>query len=278
MFDRARVALPPEDDRLPKAPQDADDLTTRVGQLRGRALRYRDRYGELDDLEPLERLDRAISRRVARIDQLQRIADEVTTEIRGLEDEITGIERGIEALLGSVLPLIKDRFAEAWSPTPVLGYRLWAARKDGMYGVRQKWTMPGMTAECHTTGHGEEVPHSDGRCGRLGCGIYAAKSLRRLLEEFSPALGSSFAAGLVGLRGKVIEHEHGYRAAEASVVAIVAVDSMRAEFTADPIRLEALFTGTKIVESAQRLSDRPALFSAVVEYLTEEERKQDPWT
>ena len=257
---------------------DADDLTTRVGRLRGRVNRYKDRYGDLAELEPLERLDNAISARRARLIHLRRMATELDREIAAVESEVAGIERGIEALLGEVLPRIERQFDEAWSPTPVLGYRIWAWGGGEMHGVRSRWTTPTLRATCETTASGNEVPHTDGRCGRLGCGIYAAKQSQRLLTEFAPALGSSFAVGLIGLSGKVVEHEHGYRGASAEVLALVAVDRMRAEFTADPERLARLFDGAPMDPAPEPMRDRAVLFEAVVGYLEEQERMQSPWT
>lgn len=254
------------------------DVGSRVGELRQAARTYQDRYGEIEDLLPLDRLDQALAGRLARLEQLRQVAREVNAEIRAYETEITGIERGIEAMLGDVLPRIARRFDEAWSPTPVLGYRIWAMSDDGLYGVRTRWDKPRLSATCQTTDDTNEVPHSDGRCGRLGCGIYAAKSPDALLEEFAPALKSAFAAGLIALEGKVVEHEHGYRGAEATVLAIAAVENMQAEMTADPERLERLFAGDAPVTAGLAHPDRPSLFSAIVEFLKNEERKDDPWT
>ena len=263
---------------MAKAPQHTDDLTTRVGRLRHKAHEYRDRYGDIADLEPLERLDYGIVTRTARIKQLQAIADEVNAEIRGFELEIEGIQRGIEALLGDVLIRIERQFEEAWSPTPVLGYRIWAMSDNGLHGVRTRWREPSMRAECGATADRDGIPHSDGRCGRLGCGIYAAKSATRLLDEFAPALRSTFAVGLIALSGKVVEHEHGYRGAEATVIALVAVDRMRAVFSSEPAILKSVFSAGGIGTAEPTLPSRAALFEATVTYLSEEERKQNPWT
>lgn len=257
---------------------DADDLTTRVGILRGVVNKYRDRYGDLDEFEPLERLDHAVAARHARLKQLRKMADKIGSEIQTVETELTGIQRGIEALLGQVLPRIERQFEEAWSPTPVLGFRLWALSDNEFHGVRTHWEQPQLTASCTSSSTRSEIPHSDGSCGRLGCGIYAAKSVERLLGEFAPALSSSFAVGLVGLSGKVVEHEHGYRGSKAEVFAVAAVASMRAEFTDEPQRLRQLFGDARIAEESKSLPNKSALIEAVVEYLTDQERNQSPWT
>lgn len=257
---------------------ETEDLSTRVGKLRGEASRYRERYGDLDELRPLERLDNAIAARRSRLKHLREIGAEIAAEITAVEVEVAGIERGIEALLGDVLPRVARQFDEAWSPSPVLGYRLWAVGNNEYHGVRTHWAAPELTATCDSSRLPTEIPHSDGRCGRLGCGIYAAKDVGRLLSEFAPALRSNFAVGLIAMTGKVVEHQYGYRGATASVVALVTVDSLQAEFTSESDQLEDLFGGDGIHPTSKKLADRSLLFDAIVEYLTEHERALDPWT
>jgi hypothetical protein len=65
---------------------------------------------------------------------------------------------------------------------PVTGYRLWTLRPDGLYGAKQHWSTASLDATCLIYGAGGEIPHTDGRCGRLGCGVYAAKHLEPLLS------------------------------------------------------------------------------------------------
>lgn len=251
------------------------DLTT--ADLRREANKYRERYGDVEELTPLERLDRSLAARRARLIQLDEMAAEIAAEKTALEAEISGIDRAVEALIREVLPAIGERFGEGWSPAPVLGYRLWAWNDGEMHGVRARWAVPRMTAECDTARDRFEVPHSDGRCGRLGCGVYAAKDLRRLLDEFAPALRSSFAAGLVEMTGKVVEHDRGYRAARAEVVALVAVSTMAAELTDDTARIAEIFDGAGLDEQPARYSHRDDLFEAIVVYLSQQERKRSQW-
>ena len=251
---------------------------SRVRSLRRRAHAYRDRYGDLQVLAPLDRLDHAIATRLARVEHLQRIADEVLSDIKGLELEIRGIELSVEAFLGEVLPDIARRFNEGWSPTPVLGFRLWAAGESGIRGVREHWNEPKLSAACTESSDTSEIPHTDGRCGRLGCGVYAAKDAARLLSEFSPALRSSFVVGMVGLAGKVVEHEHGYRGAEAHVIAAAAVANMSAALISDPADISNLFATGRSTQLPLEFQDRAALFSAIVDFLAEQEKAQNPWT
>jgi hypothetical protein len=198
----------------------------------------------------------------------------VNGEIRSFE---LGIEESAEAFLGEVLPDIARRFEEAWSPTPVLGYRIWATSDAGIHGVRQQWREPRLRATCAETSSITEIPHTDGRCGRLGCGVYAAKNAAQLLSEFAPALRSSFLVGLVGLTGKVVEHERGYRGAEATVIAVASVSNMRAAFVSEVSDLEPLFAYGDIDRPTETYSNRPALFGAILNYLADQERTQNPW-
>ncbi len=105
----------------------------------------------------------------------------------------------------------------------MLGFRYWLIAEDGVRGFRRVWPTPRMDASCPTTADPEEVPHTDGRCGRLGCGVYAAKQVGPLAAELRDMPLGEFVLGLVALRGKVVEHERGYRAASAEAVAVAAV-------------------------------------------------------
>ncbi|NQV07215.1 hypothetical protein HQ535_11745 [bacterium] len=112
-----------------------------------------------------------------------------------------------------------------WSPHAVPGYRMWEVR-NGLQGVYLRWDSPIYEAGClgrkgATERHDDEVPHTDGRCGRPPCGLYAA---REAMDLDFPALVSPgtrrFAVGLVALSGKVVEHTNGYRARRAEVRAL----------------------------------------------------------
>ena len=127
-----------------------------------------------------------------------------------------------------------------WSPVPVDGYRIWTIGDDGLYGARSRWEVPTSTATCEL---GDDVPHTDGRCARVafGCGIYAAKSPARLMSELCVRPTSTFVIGRVDLEGTVIEHERGYRAARATVRALVVVDRGAVRFTDDPDAIGRVF-------------------------------------
>ena len=89
------------------------------------------------------------------------------------------------------------RIREAWSPTPVLGYRVWFVLAGAFHGAWERWEHPSLRARCLTTSTDDGVPHTDGRCGPHPCGIYAAKNVRRLLEPVN--LAAHIIAGLTAI-------------------------------------------------------------------------------
>jgi len=107
---------------------------------------------------------------------------------------------------------------EMWSPVPVLGYRIWAIDRGALHGAWRPWQSHHLVAECEQPG---AIPHTDGRCASIafGCGIYAAKSVVDLLGTHAVTVDMTFVVGLVGLEGRVVEHERGYRAEEVTVQA-----------------------------------------------------------
>jgi len=156
--------------------------------------------------------------------------------IEMLHREIADLERGL------VLPAPIE---QAWSPRPVLGYRAWRIHRGGLRGVREQWREPEFRAVCAGRPLAEQgdIPHHDGLCGRLGCGIYAVKDPAVVAGGPRPWLrlfdGTVF--GLVALTGKVVEHERGYRAARARVVAAAMVGLGRLTCSADPAWIRAVF-------------------------------------
>ncbi len=213
------------------------------------ARRLHDLHTELDVLRiryrgvaippELDRLEIAVGRRQAKVDQLRSQVTALLDEVSHIEAEIAGCRKGYEALLADTVERIKRDQSEGWSPFPVIGFRLWGWRDGLLHGAWQPWKTTSKTATC---GRGDtEVPHSDGRCGRLGCGIYATKDLAMLLREHTGPNDHGYLAGMVELTGKVVEHENGYRAARAEVVAGVLVGADRILATSDPAELDELF-------------------------------------
>lgn len=206
-----------------------------VARLWDEYHRQQRRYGD-DSRSPAGRLeDRAQAHRV-RLERIEEQIGELLSEQRRLTQELANWEKAIALTLGTEIERIRIQRGEAWSPTPVLGYRMWGIRPDGLHGVRVRWRDPWFVATCRA-GAPDEVPHSDGRCGRLGCGIYAAKDPQSLVT----GLTGGDVLGLVALTGKVVEHERGYRAREAQVVAVAAGHGERMLVTDDPALVASVF-------------------------------------
>jgi hypothetical protein len=200
--------------------------------------RYRCRYRVAVPPE-LERLELARTRRAVRVEVLRDRVAETLAEIARVEAELVGIDKGYAALLADTIDRLRHHHQEGWTPDPVMGYRLWGWREGSVHGAWERWTEPRNVASCRT-GQGE-VPHSDGRCGRLGCGIYATKELAPLLRNHTAPSDHGYLTGLVAMTGKVVEHERGYRAERAEVVAAVLVDRGRVVTTDDRDELAELF-------------------------------------
>jgi len=220
--------------------------------------------------EPVQRLERGLQRRRSRLDFIDRQLAELLEERHTLEAEAAGIEKGLALLLGTELQQVEDRFGPCWSPAPVLGYRMWAVRGDGLWGVKDRWPGPEMTATCLRTKTDVDVPHDDGRCGRLGCGVYASKDFMILLAQRPVIGGDGTAVGLVELSGKVVEHQRGYRAARARTIAVAVPDVGGGLCTGDPEEIARLFAAPlQLLDRAERTA--PSV-GEIREFLSIEER------
>ncbi len=208
---------------------------------------YRQRYDIEGELKQIHSLERSISRRRARAHALQRRLDdlnaqlaEAETEFEAIQTEISGARRAGGLLLDEILERVKDREGEGWSPAPVLGYRAWVLHKGGVYGAKVWWKSPTLSARCLNNIDGEDIPHSIGRCGPPACGIYAAKDITVLQRELGlKVLGP--VVGVVALSGKVVEHDHGYRASAATVLAIGGMVHGKPFATDDPDAIADVF-------------------------------------
>lgn len=252
-----------------------------ITRLRKELAIYRERYGIEHGAIPTDRIDVAVSRRRTRMEYLAAQIDELQSEWTRLRGEIGGLERGLEAALGEELERIRRDHREAWSPSAVHGFRIWFAEEDGLRGARTVWAKPTMSASCARRPSDDiEVPHTDGRCGRLGCGVYATKRARPVIIEHVPPNATGWVAGLVALSGKVVEHDHGYRAAVAEVVAVAAVGPDEVITTADPARISALFgsPGPLVGEAMVRPHRADAIHEQVIEYLEDEMKRRTTWT
>ncbi|MEA2001908.1 MAG: hypothetical protein U9N84_08500, partial [Actinomycetota bacterium] len=215
------------------------DPGTRLRELRKTARQYRERYGRLTGSVDFDRAESAMAVRTSRLRRLQDEAARIKTEIDSMSSEVIRIEKWVEFCLEDMIARTKEEHAEGWSPQPVLGFRLWVVHDDALYGVKMPWPGRALVASCLSRGGSEEIPHTDGRCGRLGCGVYAAKSVDPLYTGFDVEGAGNVALGLVALTGKVVEHDSGYRAAVATVVALGAAMGDRLLLTNHPGQIEA---------------------------------------
>jgi len=114
-----------------------------------------------------------------------------------------------------------------WSPKPVYGFRVWQLLGEQLHGAKKPWVIPQQTAVClHRWTSESPIPHEVSECGRPPCGIYVVKDPDRIRD----LVGSWFRqgpvtvfVGVAALSGRVIEHDTGYRAEHAEVVAGAAI-------------------------------------------------------
>jgi hypothetical protein len=171
---------------------------------------------------------------------------------------------------------------EMWSPTVVMGYRLWRIDGSELFGAWTHWKSNNLVAICDKEG---AVPHTDGRCDSVafGCGIYATKSVIELMRAHEVTYQTRVVVGLVALEGKVIEHTDGYRAEEATVVAVAKIEGNQTEFVDDPLRVKALFGDATCTDE---LPDRDIgsfesskdMYKAIEEFMDLQVRKNAQWT
>ena len=254
------------------------ESTQRLAELRAEVRRYQDRYGELAGMIDVAKANSAMAARQRRLDALAAEHDRIERQMSSMTAEVRRIERWVEFCLEDVITRAKQDHAEGWSPTPVLGYRLWAVGEDGLYGVKMVWDSRTITATCLSNRGNTEIPHSDGRCGRLGCGVYAAKSVDPLYTEFDLSGIGNLALGLVAMTGKVVEHDDGYRAAAATVVAIGASLGTHLMLTSDPLRIDQLLADPTVIREGREVEAEAQRLVEMEAFVIKEARRATPWT
>ena len=172
-------------DRWPTSSGEADATVREVVELKRRLQVLQGRYSDPTP-DGLERLERGMARRSKRVEHLNSQIRELEIEVATLETELVGYRKGALLLLSDAVQTMEASHEEGWSPVPVLGYRIWSVRWDGFWGVAVRWPTPMKVAECRATDDSTDILHSNGLCGRLGCGIYASKKLRPLFYERPP--------------------------------------------------------------------------------------------
>ena len=254
------------------------ETTRRLAQLRRSVRLYQERYGDLAGMIDVTKANSALNTRQRRLDHLEQEVARIKDEMDSMTSEVRRIERWVEFCLSDVLARAKQDHAEGWSPTPVLGYRLWGVGNEALYGVKMPWVGRSLTATCLSRGGPEEIPHTDGRCGRLGCGVYAAKSIHPLYREFDVSAIGDIALGLVALTGKVVEHDDGYRAAEATVIALGASVREHLLLTSDAQKIEEVFDDPSVIISEQEIETEEERLRQMEAFVGEHARKATQWT
>ena len=231
------------------------------------------------EIESAHKLEGKAQQRRTRAAALVKQITQLQQEVEAYEQQATGYERGIQALFAEVVERIENRHAPAWSPWPVLGYRIWSIKQNGLHGARVHWRSPRLTATC-PYGPLEEVPHDNRKCGPPSCGIYAVKDISTLLSRYPIEDLSHFAIGLVALSGRVVEHTRAYRALHARVVALGAVVGRRMSLTSHPQRLHEIFADVDAASVAfpDVTADAGEVDPRIYDFLTEQERIHTTWT
>lgn len=245
---------------------------------------YRQRYSIEDRLDPITSLEKSLNRRRLRSGALaRRLADlekqivEVRTELAAVESEIDKSKAAGALLLEEILDQVQRDMGEAWSPTPVTGFRVWRIEDNRVKGNQLPWLTPTMASRCLRDIPGEDLPHPVDRCGPPACGIYAVKDLDMFPADVANGEIRRSVVGLVAMSGKVIEHDEGYRAYSATAIAVAANDGARRLLTTDPDVVEGLF------ENPERtLADAPPMqgpeTNETREFLESLRTKEDIWT
>jgi hypothetical protein len=236
------------------------------------------RVGDLDEDPLVERVLSSVASRRIRLERVRSQIEELEAEAAWLIDEINGREQSLELLIEDLLRRVGRMFDDAWSPVPVLGFRMWTMQPFGLHGAKVTWRLPEMQAECLTTGGRDGVPHSDGRCGRLGCGVYATKELGPLVGAHLHQQSHSYAVGLVALSGKVVEHEFGYRAERAEIVALVAVAHGMYLATSQPAALVGICRTPARYVNEHGHTKPFRMIPHLEEYLSKYRERRSKWT
>jgi hypothetical protein len=148
-----------------------------------------------------------------------------------------------------------------WSPYEIIGFRVWTIDDNRLHGVQVPWREVSMEARCLSTGSRFGVPHSDGRCGDVGCGIYVSKTFDDLHPVDIRSYRRGYAIGIVSIGGRVVEHDAGYRAQRATILALSAGKANR------HIRIAQ-------VSAIERLLQDPE--AAITEYSVATDSQDDP--
>ncbi len=244
--------------------------------------KYRQRYSIEQELAPINSLEQSINRRLMRASALVRTIEHLESELDTARASLAAVQSEIEGsravgalLLEEILQGVRIAQGEAWSPAPVHGFRVWRIEDDRVMGNQLHWREHELEATCLREIPGEDLPHPVDRCGPPACGIYAVKDLAMFPSEVSGGLINRSVVGVVAMTGKVIEHELGYRAARARVVALCATIDGRTLITDDEDDIRAVFAGPG--RAVPQDGPTPSA-EEVRDYLRAALEKEETWT
>lgn len=235
------------------------------------------RYGEAVVDLSLDRLVLKENRNRARRQVIEDQIDELAEELVRLRHEAERMALARDTLVRELADRIRETQGEGWSPTPVVGYRTWSISAGQVIGATgHPWSAPVLEAICSRLRPGDDLPHTDHVCSRVGygCGIYAASDSRLLDLPDDRA----WIVGIVLLTGKVVQHERGYRAARARVAGVVAHLDSTGLVTGDMAVLDDLFTDPEAAMARLGQTGPQPGSQAVLEALENLEREMEPWT
>ena len=258
-------------------------VDTEVDQWRRLEI-YRQRYSIEDRLGTLLGLEKSMNRRrvraamlTRRLDDLTEQISEVRGELRAIDSELAGSHDTGALLIEEIIEQVRSEMGEAWSPNPVRGFRVWRIENNKVMGNQVHWASPTLVSRCLRDIPGEDLPHPVSKCGPPACGIYAVKELDMFRGELVHGALDRSVVGVIGMTGKVIEHEDGYRSQAATALAIVAKDQNLRLVTEEAAEIESFFDdpfgAMARVGTAFERDDRTAR-----DFLVSMQTKEQEWT
>ena len=76
-----------------------------------------------------------MTRHLYRIEHIRSQIEALGEESATLQRELLGYRKALTAHVADVVDRLLVEFGETWSPTPVVGYRLWALYPNRLEGV-----------------------------------------------------------------------------------------------------------------------------------------------
>lgn len=249
----------------------------RMDDLRAELDLLERRYGRLVRVEEVDRIRNAIARHRFELDRLNTELDSLINRRRVSLESIEKLTLLEHAVLRAAVEEQRERWREAWSPTPILAFRAWLLRDGVLHGAVQPWLKPSMVATCHNAAGADEVPHTDGRCERPACGIYALKRAKDIWKITGWPV-DRMAVGLVAMSGKVVEHELGYRAQRVEIIALAVPDGDQVILTAEPTSIVAILEGQAGSLGAEKGYCEAEIHETMCHWLEAQKVRHSTWT